>query len=271
MIAAVTLLFGPHAGAEPAPALIFGLLPSESAVAKFKRYAPLRDYLSERLGRQVVLETARDFPEFMRRTAQRRYDLLETAPHFVLPALDSGKYEVRTTLLIPLSAQLVVREASPIKTVSELAGQTVATPPPQAVITRAGEHYLAHHGLAGPRAPVYVRYPTHNAAYESVIGGQASAALISVNILNKAVSKGATLRVLAKTEDFPNMALLVARDLPGSVRDEIERAFLGIQDTPQGREILKHMAYAGYRRARPVEFETVRKYMGEPRTRAPRQ
>jgi len=267
--AALMLLFGPHAAAGAAPPLIFGLLPSESAVAKFKRYAPLRDYLTERLGRQVILETARDFPEFTRRTAQRRYDFLETAPHFVLPAVDSGKYEVRTTLLIPLSAQFVVPAASPIKTLSELTGKTLATPPPEAIITRAGRHYLARHGISGTSAPIYVSYRTHNAAYQAALGGQASAALISVNILNKALSKGAPLRVIAKTENFPNLALLVALDLPDSLRAALEAAFLSIQDTPHGRQILKHLAYPGYRQARPVEFEIVREYMADPPAAVP--
>jgi len=269
--AALMVLFAEQSPAATAPPLIFGLLPSESPVAKFKRYAPLREYLSERLGREVVMETARDFPEFIRRTAQRRYDFLETAPHFVLPALDSAKYEVRTTLLIPLSAQLVVHTTSPIQTLAELVGKTVATPPPEAVITRAGKYFLARHGMSEQRGPTYVPYRTHNAAYQAVIGGQASAALISVNVLNKALGKGVPLRVIAKTEGFPNMALLVALDLPDSLRDSLEAAFLSIQDTPHGRQILKHMAYPGYRKARPVEFEIVREYMGESRTQVPQQ
>lgn len=100
--------------------LIFGLLPSESAITKFKRYAPLRDYLAKKLNRKINLETARNFPEFIKRTKEGRYDFLETAPHFVIPAIDSKKYKVITTIIQPLTAQIVVLKNSQYTKLSQL-------------------------------------------------------------------------------------------------------------------------------------------------------
>jgi len=40
----------------------FGFFPIISTVALYKRFSPLRDYLSAELGRKVLLLTAKDFP-----------------------------------------------------------------------------------------------------------------------------------------------------------------------------------------------------------------
>ena len=82
----------PQHAAPSDPVLSFGILPFQSPVTLFKRFAPLRDYLSRTLGRTVVIETAKDFPEFIERLGERKYDLVLTAPHIALLALDQGRY-----------------------------------------------------------------------------------------------------------------------------------------------------------------------------------
>jgi phosphonate transport system substrate-binding protein len=68
-------------------ALTLGYFPLISTVALFKRFAPLRDYLAESLGRPVILQTAKDFSTFLERSDDRAYDILVTAPHFAVRAV----------------------------------------------------------------------------------------------------------------------------------------------------------------------------------------
>ncbi len=243
------------------PALVFGLLPSESVATKFRRYAPLRDYLQQRLGRTVLLETARDFREFRRRTLAGRYDFLETAPHFVPEAIDSGHYAVLTTLVNPLTAEIVVREDAPYRAPADLAGATVATPSPSAVITRLGRETLEAAGLTQAKAPRYVTFRTHNAAYAAVLGHAADAAVISVNVFNKARRQGQPLRSIGHSRPIPNMSILVARRMPHPLVDRLRAELVGMRAEPAGRRVLKAMAYPGYREARAEEFESLRPYL----------
>ena len=243
------------------PALIFGLLPSESVATKFRRYAPLRDYLQQRLGQAVVLETARDFREFRRRTLAGRYDFLETAPHFVPEAVASGHYTVITTIVRPLTAEIVVHAASPYREPADLAGAVVATPAPSAIITRLGKETLIAAGLTGDRGPRYTVFPTHNAAYAAVVGKAAQAALISVNVLDKARRQDQPLRSIGHSRAIPNMSMLAARRLGPSRTQELQRVLVKMRDDPTGRRILREMAYPGYRSARAKEFESLRQYL----------
>ena len=248
-----------YAGANNAsPPLIFGLLPSESAVTKFKRYAPLRDYLSTKLNRKVHLETARDFPEFLRRTKKGRYDFLETAPHFVIPAIDSKKYTVISTIIQPLSAQIVVLEKSKHKNLFSLAGLSIATPSPKAIITKIGKATVKK---ALPESPAYKTYKTHNAAYESVISHQTDAAIISVNVYNKAIDQNKPLKSIAESRAIPNMSILVSAQIAPSLKNKLQSTLVNMRNTSKGKSVLKKISYPGYRKTNAAEFEALRRYI----------
>ncbi len=248
-----------HADADKVP-LVFGLLPSESPVAKFKRYAPLRDYLQIMLQRQVLLETAKNFPEFLRRTRAGKYDFLETAPHFVLPVIDNGQYVVLTTITQPLSVQLVVKKTSPVQQIQELQGKLIATPSPRAIITRIGKEMLDSSGLHGNQQAQFRAYKTHNAAYEAVLGDQADAALISINIYNKAMQQKKAIRSIASSFSFPNMSIIAANSMPLRLRSRLQGALAGMLKRDEGRRVLSAMSYPGYRVAIAQEFYVLRKY-----------
>ncbi len=240
--------------------LVLGLLPSESAVSKFKHYAPLRDYLSQHLHRKVILETARDFPEFLKRSIDRRYDLLETAPHFVSATLDSKKYEVLATLAQPLAATIVVGTDSVINGLPDLKRHTVATPGPNALVTRLGRDLIAEQGLTGTDSPIFKPYKTHNAAYEAVLGKQADAAIIASNQYIKAMHNHLPLRAVAQGKELPNMSILAALDLPLSLRREIQETLLHMQNSSEGKASLQQMSYPGYRASSASEYEPLRRY-----------
>ncbi|HKK06167.1 MAG TPA: phosphate/phosphite/phosphonate ABC transporter substrate-binding protein [Gammaproteobacteria bacterium] len=261
LLSALGCLSPARAGEVAQRPLVLGILPFQSPVTLFKRFAPLRDYLSKKLGHAVILETARDFPEFIHRTAERRYDFVITAPHFTLLALESGKYELRARYTKPLRAVVVVRSDSPITDASQLAGRTVSTPPRFAVITLLGQHYLAGLGLTGARAPHYEAYLTHNASHQAMIGGEASAAIISINVYNLARKRSSPLRIVGSSPPIPSMGILAASDLPSSLRIRFGKALVEMSNTESGRALLKRMAYPGFRVATPRDFAPARPYL----------
>ena len=102
---------GPHEGEKP---LLMGVFPVVSGVALFKRFAPLKDYLANELGSGIVLETAKDFATFVQRTAECRYDIVITAPHFSLLAADCGDYRIVARPKQDLVSLIVVSKTSAI-------------------------------------------------------------------------------------------------------------------------------------------------------------
>jgi phosphonate transport system substrate-binding protein len=238
--------------------LTFGFLPVESPVALFKRFAPLRDYLSTQLQRKIRMETAKNFAEFVRRTEQRQYDIVFTAPHMALHALDGKKYELAATFAKPLKAVIVARKNSAIQNLSGLEGKTIATPPPRAIVTMVGKRYLNKQGLEGIR---FQNRHTHNAAYSAVLGQEADAAILSNFIAVKAIASNIPLKIVAQSDPFPGIGILVARDLPSATKRHIRTSLLGMNELPHGKKILKTIAQPGYVIAKKQQFEALRPYV----------
>ena len=248
---------------EPERPLVMGLLPSISPVSLFKRFSPLVDYINSGLKSNIVLETAPNFGEFQKRTGARMYDILLTAPHFVIPALDSGSYELIATPSNKLTAMVVVSKKSKIKSIADLAGKVVATPEAEALVTKAGVKLLENQGLTGGQQPVYMALPTHNAAYQSVLGKEADAAIISVNVMNKAIKEGAKLRSIGESEQLPGVGILVAADLPQEFKTNLQNFLLAIDKKPDGRKVLGLVDHPGYSKVTAAEYQPMRVYLTE--------
>ena len=239
----------------------FGFFPIISTVALFKRFSPLRDYLSDTLGLKVELETAKNFPTFYQRTNQGEFDLVITAPHFAVRAADSGRYEIVATLVKPVQQVFVVHKNSKFKSIEDFAGKKIATPPASALMTMMGKAFLRQHGLDNNKKPTFQAYTSHNAANEALLAGEVVAAIASTNVVNKAIKQGEPLRIIARGLRLPNMATLVASDLNDDLKKKIRDAFIGMNDTEQGQQVLKKIGLPGYKPATNKDYEPARPYM----------
>lgn len=248
----------PQTEAKP---LTLGYFPIISTVALFKRFAPLRDYLAQALGRPVELQTAKDFPTFVERTDARQYDIVVTAPHFAVRASDSGKYRVRAAVDADVEQLLVVRADSPVTEVNQLAGKRIATPPADALMTMIGVRYLQDAGLTGAKAPQYSPFVSHNAANEALLAKDVDAVIGSSNIIGKAIKAGRPYRILVHGLKLPNMATLVAVDLDTELGERIVQILVGMSETEKGREALKQIGFPGYRAVSAGDYEPARPFM----------
>ena len=238
--------------------LILGILPFRSPVALLKRFAPLRDHLQQKLGVPIIMETASNFDEFVMRTHARRYDLVLTAPHFTLLALDSGKYAVKATYLKPLSAGISVRRDSKIRYLKQLEGKKISTPPEIAIITIAGKSFLKKHLKAEPQ---YVNYKSHNASLDAMLVGNSVAAIASLNPTRQYMQRDIPLRIIASTPPLPGMGLLVAKDLSKALQKKYQDALINMDKDTEGKKALKKMGYPGYRAVKKQEFESTRLFL----------
>lgn len=228
-----------------------------SPVTLFERFAPLRDYLSQHLQREILLETAPSYDEFKRRTNANQYDIVLTAPHFASAAELTGHYRLCAVPSNPLVAYLVVVQSSAITQIAQLRGKTIATPSPEAFISIIGKQFLQKQGL-DKRAVTYVDFKSHNAAYQSVLGNESQAALISSNIYNQAVNEGKPLRIIAKTRDYPGIVYLTSTNLPEAMANDIQDIFINMSNNTQGATIQQKLIHPGYIKPPPGILDELR-------------
>lgn len=239
--------------------LIFGLLPFTSPMTLMQRFAPLRRYLSEQTGTPIDLRTAPDFPAHIQRIVLGEYDLLMTAPHFVPLALDSGHYHLLAAYKEPLAVFFVVQEADTTTRLQDLAGQRIATPPLEAVITMVARQHLAGHLDADAPAPAWIATPSHNAAVQMVLNGLADAAAVSINVARMALAKEQAIRVIAQSDSFPGLGILAHERVPVALRQQIQTVFLQMDQHPEGQRVLEEILYSGYIEVMPENYDGLRR------------
>jgi phosphonate transport system substrate-binding protein len=248
------------AGADRRP-LIFGFLPFTSTERLVTRFGPLVDYLSQRSGREIRMETAPDFRSFVERTRDgRRYDLLFTAPHLFWLALQEPGYRglVRVDLA-GMTAVVVAPVDSDIRTLSDLRGRTVATTGPLALSTLLVRDQLVRAGL-DPDADVnMVATPSHIAALLSSRQGTTQACAVMRPVFHRARAKlRESMRIVAESAPVPHIPIGVAPWVDSATAERLRSILIGMRDDPQGRAILAQLDWPGFVAQQPHDYDSVR-------------
>lgn len=159
--------------------LEIGVLPNISARVLLAQYQPMREYLTRELKQSVQVSTAPSWTTFHQRTLALEYDVVVTAANLArLAQLDRG-YAPLLSYAPTIKGLVVCASAKPIKTVSELRGQTLALSNPQSLVTLRGMQWLAENGLQRDKDFKTVNTPTDDSVGNVVVRGDAIAAMLS--------------------------------------------------------------------------------------------
>ena len=235
--------------------IVFGILPFLSPVVLIKRFAPLKNYLEKATGKTIVIESAPNFPEYVKRTLNHEYDLVYTAPHFVPMTMEDSHYQLLAASN-NISSHFIVKNSSNISRVEQLAGKRVAHGPDQAFLVVIGKYLLKEKGLTGDKAPVFVLHKSHNAALRATAAGDADAAIVGTFMLKQAKQK--ELKQIASTPRYPGIGILASREVPKSLQNEIAKAFIEIKKSADGRDTLKKIRFPGFKATIPADYESLK-------------
>lgn len=242
---------------------VFGFLPIVSPEQLVRRFEPLVDHLAKTIGVPIVLESAPDYAEFMRRTQEDKlYDYLFTAPHFYYLADRDAGYRVVARVDGPLmKAVIVTRRDSGIEAPEDLCGKSVATPDPLALGTLLVRQRLAEAGCDPGGDTMLVATPSHNASLYSAFRGVADAAGLMTTPLARA-DKAVTseMRIVGETDATPNIPLSVAPWISPAEAGLYADALVGLSSSDEGRALLEHLGWPGFIRAQSAEYDVFEKY-----------
>ena len=243
--------------------LTFGFLPFVSTDLLVKRFEPLTDYLSKKLGVEVRFETAPDFATFQRRTVnEKRYDFLLTAPHFYYLAQRQAGYRVVARLNAKESyAVIVVRKKSPIVSLRDLCGKKLATPDRLALMTVLVRQTVAAIGCKKGNEVAILPTPTHNAALLNAYNGTSDAAGLENGIFKRMEAKIVnSMRVIGRTASTPHMPISVAPWIDRETAEKFTEILLSLKKTKEGRAALKKTGWPGFKASTPREYDVMEPY-----------
>lgn len=252
---AILLLAATVAVATEKEAYILAVVPQFTSSEVHRNWTPLVEKLSKSTGRNVEIRFYPSVPKFETAFLKGEIDLAFMNPyHAVMAKRAQGYIPLVRDGANPLTGILVVHRDSPIKSIEELNGKTLAFPAPNAF----GASLYMRALLAGQEkisiAPRYIK--THSNVYRHVIMGEAAAGGGVNNTLKREPPEvQAQLRVLFETPGVPSHPLVAHPRVPESVRQAVTNALLEMGNDPAGQKWLAAMQIP-----KPVKADYVRDY-----------
>lgn len=252
-----------HAAEEP---LLMGIFPRNKATDTVTMYTPLANYLSDRLGRKVVLVTAKDFESFSRSVAERRYDIVHYNQYHYIRSAQSYQVIAHIEELgkRTISGVIYVRKDSGITNIGQLRGRTVMFGGGEdAMISYvANRHLLLQAGLKKDDIKALFAVNPPNAIlalsrYQAVAAGAGDGILEQSSI--KSAMNIDELTVLATSEPLLQLPIAVRRDMPAPLRTSIQSILVELKDSESGRRILQAALLTGIGVAEDKDYAAHRK------------
>ncbi len=242
----------------------FGVFPYFSPLRLEAIYAPIGQAIGEAVGRPVRFRTASRFDLFFKNLEAGKYDVALIQPFWYVPAVDRFGYLPLARIQEPLRAMIVVLDEGPIRTLEDLRGTTLATPPHKGPVTRLVTDALREQGLLPGRDLVLKSYKSVDSCVQQVAIGEADAC-VSGHLVTGLIEDmlQVRLRVLMETRGIPNLSFVVHSRVPEEDRARLHEAIIGWDATDAGRALLKGMGANRFVTSRDSDFDVVRAMLRE--------
>lgn len=252
--------------------LYLGVFPRRNARATIKFFTPIAQHLSEKLGREVRLETAKNFREFWKKVLLQRYDIVHFNQYHYIKTSDSNKYRVilqneefgKKTI----AGAITVRKDSSINTLQDLKNRKIifgggkkamiAYVVPTALLLRAGlkkTDYQQQFTKNPPNSLLSVYYKQTDAA-------GTGDSVLSLPILKKSIYTS-EMKYLVTSKPLAHLPWAVKASMPGSLSADIQKIMVELNQTEAGKKILKTAKLTGIHPATDTDYEPHRKILRE--------
>lgn len=229
-------------------ALRLGIFPRRNVKLTHKLFSPLAEYLSQQLGREVVLETTKSFSHFWKNVKQGRYDIVHFNQYHYIVSHESFGYDViainKELGQATVSGSLIVRKDSGINKISDLKGKTVLFGGGK----RAMQSYISATWLlrkGGLKAGDYVEKFAINPPntiistyFKRADASGSGDVVMRLDNVRKRIDIS-QLKFLAKTKPMVHLPWAVRSKLPDKLKIKIQNILTGLTDSLEGKQVLK--------------------------------
>jgi phosphonate transport system substrate-binding protein len=246
-------------GAEPSP-IHLGSVAEDITAVMHQRLTPLTDYLETAIGREVVLTLSPDMPAAIQALSDGRVELTYLTPVAYLKAHEMGNATLLAKVVTNhqgnFRLEIVVREDSPIKKVSDLVGKRFAFGDPAALLQQA---VVANAGI--PLESLGNR--TYLGHYDNIVRGVLNrdfdAGIVTDSKARLWDKKG--LRVIYSSPPLPPYNFAATGKMDHAVFLKLQRALLSLDGhNPVQRQVLDAMGegYDGFAPTNDAEYDVIR-------------
>lgn len=230
---------------EPGSPLKFCVYPSKSPKATVSMYRPLVQYLSEKIGREVLLVSSPDKETFIDRVMAGNYDLVVACVACYFELHDKAGYQAILRGEPSFHGALIVKKGRGFFDPLQLQGKKIAA---IAQHSYAGylffQAYLRKQWITGEQQPQFNFLGTLDSVLYAVLNEQADAGLIRADILTlpKFERLAGQVEILLESRDIPHFPLIVAPGFDPVLRQQITAALTALNNShPAAKKLFQSL------------------------------
>lgn len=230
LIALLALPFGAIA-AE----LKFGVLPRLAEKEMRDGFTPLAEHLSKELGVKVTLVIPKDFDTWRKEAEARAYDIVYTNPYLyvllkkAVPETEPLVIASEPEIGDDIKGTIIVKKDSPIKSIAELKGKTIAaTDPGSAGAYIVQMKMLSKAGLKKDDVKVIFEKRRDPVA-EAVLAGKAEAGFVRDDDVEKLKAGGDKFRRIAVSDPIPNWPIAISKKMDPATAKKLKDTLLKLK------------------------------------------
>lgn len=206
---------------------ILGVYPALSMSQLDRLFSPIALEISQGIDRAIRFQSASSYEKYSGRLDREEFDIALVHPFdYVLHAEKAGYIPV-VRKNEDLSAIFVVPDDSPIQTLRDLKGKTIAMSPEGSAASVLAEAELAYSGYSANIDVFLKHFGEHDSSLQNVVIKNADAAVTCRAVLRIYESSlGIKLRIIDETVSIPHSIFVVHKRVPIRERDLIKRILL---------------------------------------------
>ncbi len=256
--------------------LVLGVFPRRNVKTTYKIFTPLVQALSQHLGINVKLVSAKNFHDFWSGVQNREYDIVHFNQYHYVVAYELYAYDVILKNLefgeSTIAGSVAVRKDQDIDSIDDLRGKHIIFGGGyRAMMSYIAVTWLLRQGGLGPDdyKESFARNPPNaliTAYHKRADAAGAGDMAIRLDVVKKNIDVS-EMKYLARTESLTHLPWAVKRELDPMLKDKIASFLDGLKDDPAGQKILDAAKLSGLLVASDKEYnehrELIKKVYGE--------
>ena len=210
----------------------FGVIPRDNPRIMYEKYQPLLDYLATKTPYKYELVLKKNYEETVNALGTGETAVALLGPLTYLEA--HAKYDAVSILkskgvdgTASYRSVMITKKDSPVKTLAELKGKSVAFASSKSTSGNLMPRYL----LANARIHLsdlsdYANFDYHDSVVKAVLKGRYAAGAVRDSVAKKYMKLG--IAVIAESEAIPSGPLVAGPGTPYTVIENIKKALLGL-------------------------------------------
>ena len=246
----------------------FAVHPLHNPSRLFQIFHPMIEQLNANIpDAHFYLEASKDYPAYDIKLAQAQVDFALPNPYQTMIA-SQGPYEVIAKMGDDFNFRgiILTPKHSAIQEVSDLKGKTISYPAPTALAaTMMPQYFIQQHGVKVMQETQSEYVGSQESSIMNAYHGKVDAAATWPPpwelLIRERPEIADKLEVKWQTPPLPNNGVIVRKDVPHEISQQVVEVLTNLHTHPEGKKILAAMFLSKFEKADNNTYEPVRKFI----------